>query len=275
VSLADTGKECLWMSAARSLRAVTCLVAAAALVLSSCGGDGSVPPTPDDETPPATSVRETPTNADGSLSPGFLNPSFEDGPEPWLSLTTAAWGRPFSVSQNQAHGGAHSALLELRSEEGGTVRVYGVVQEIAPKEFPELLSGYYYVDRWEQGTPKQYLQFVVIVWEASNRPPEIATVPNHQIRYILAGVDSPPIEIGNARFVMVGTGQPEQGQWVYFERNIREDFERLWGAVPEGFTKIRILFETRWDDREPSDGPSAADVYYDDLYVGPASADAN
>ncbi len=199
----------------------------------------------------------------------FGNPSFENGREPWFSLETEAWGRPFSVSQQQARSGASSALLELRSSDGGATRIYGAVQEIAPTEFPEVLSGYYYVDRWEQGTPKQYLQFVVIVFEAGNIPPEAAGANNHQIRYILAGVDAPPIEVGNARFVMVGTGAPEQSRWVHFERNIRQDFQQLWGSVPEDFKNLRLLFEVRWDGRSPSDGPSAADVYYDDLYIGP------
>ncbi|OGO51098.1 MAG: hypothetical protein A2148_06995 [Chloroflexi bacterium RBG_16_68_14] len=200
----------------------------------------------------------------------FANPSFEEGGGPWFSLDTPDWGKPFSVSQRQDHSGASSALLELRSDDGGDARVYGVVQEIAPQEFPDLLSGYYYVGRWEQGTPKQYLQVAVIVHGASNIPPEAAPAGNHQVRYLLAGVEGPPIEIGNARFVTVGTGEPEQGRWVRFERNVREDFQELWGAVPEGFEKLRVLFEVRWDDRQPADGPSAADVHYDDLYIGPA-----
>ena len=235
------------------------LLAAAALALAACGGDGQLSPelTPSDR-PPRANL--------------FANPGLEDGPEPWISLRTEAWGKPFSVSPEQAQSGANSALLELRSGEGGTARVYGLVQEVAPDELPELLSGYYYVERWEQGTPIQYLQAVVIVWRAANIPPEVAVATNHQIRYILGGVESPPIRIGNARFVMVETGPPEQGGWVYFELNLRQDFQELWGAVPEGFEKLRILFEVRWDDRQPSDAPSAADVYYDDLYLGPAGA---
>lgn len=202
----------------------------------------------------------------------FQNANFEEGYGPWCSLGTPAWGPPFSLSTAQAHSGQRSALLELRSgDDARSAQVYGVVTEIAPEEFPEVLSGYYYVDGWEQGTAKQYMQFVVIVWEADNIPPEIAVATNHQVRYVLAGVDSPPIEIANARFVMAGTGEPEQGRWVRFERNIREDFEELWGAVPEGFSRLRILFEVRWDERTPADAPSAADVYYDDLYIGPAA----
>jgi hypothetical protein len=207
-----------------------------------------------------------PTATGGNL---FPNPSFEQGERPWFSLDSEAWGPPFAVSQAQAYSGQSSALLELRSEHGGQARVYGVVQEIRPEEFPEVISGYYYVDRWEQGTPKQYLQFVVIVFDARNRPAE-AQVSNHQIRYVLAGVESQPIQIGNARYIMVGQGAPEVGRWVRFERNLRQDFLEQWGAVPEGFQFLRILFEVRWDERQPSDPPSAADVYYDDLYVGPA-----
>ena len=202
------------------------------------------------------------------------NPSFEAGRGPWFSLETEGWGTPFSVSTAAARSGASSALLEVRSDAvagAGPVRVFGVVQELRPPDFPEVLSGYYCVERWEQGTPKQYLQSVVIVHAARNIPAEVASATNHQIRYILAGVESQPTFIGNARYVMVGRGAPKLGEWVRFERNVREDFQELWGDVPEGFASLRIFFETRWDDRKASDGPSAADVYYDDLYLGPAA----
>ena len=199
----------------------------------------------------------------------FANPGFEDGARPWFSLDSEAWGRPFTVSAKQAHTGASSGLLELRSEEGGPARVYGIVQEVSPDGFPELLSGAYYVERWQQGTAKQYLQFVVIVWGANNPPAEVAGVDNYQIRYVLAGVDAPPLAISNARYVMAGRGPPVQGEWVPFERNVRQDFEQLWGAVPVGFDSLRVFFEVRWDERGASDGPAAADVYYDDLYLGP------
>jgi hypothetical protein len=58
---------------------------------------------------------------------------------------------------------------------------------------------------------------------------------------------------------------------VPFQANIREDFERLWGEAPEGYDKIRVLFEVRWDDKAAGDGAPQADVFYDDLYVGPAA----
>ena len=94
---------------------------------------------------------------------------------------------------------------------------------------------------------------------------------NYQIRYILAGVDTQPTNIANSRYVFISKSPPKVGQWVHFERNIRQDFSGLWGSLPTGFTSIRVCFETRWDERAASDGPSAADVYYDDLYWGPAA----
>jgi hypothetical protein len=204
----------------------------------------------------------------------FGNPGFEEGAQPWFSLESEAWGAPFTVSTAQARSGASSGLLTLRSEDGGAARVYGIVQDVSPGEFPELLSGAYYVERWEQGTPKQYLQAVVIVWGADNAPSGLGDVENHQIRYVLAGVDAPPLAISNARYIMLGSGAPATGQWVPFERNVREDFEQQWGAAPKGFDSLRVFFEVRWDERDASDGPLAADVYYDDLFLGaPPEAD--
>ncbi len=251
-----------FLTSATGRRLWTLLVALmlGALALSACGGAGSV-----------GCGDINPGRAGDSEANYFSNPSFEEGSEPWCSLETSAWGKPFSVSQRQAQSGANSALLELRStEEGaGSAFVYGVVQELELEEFPDVLSGYYYVDRWEKGTPRQYLQFVVIVFGVPNLSPE----PNHQIRYILAGVDSQPTFISNARYVMLSRDEPKVGEWVYFERNIREDFQELWGGVPEDFGTTRILFEVRWDDRTPADGLSAADVFYDNLYLGPAGQD--
>ena len=244
----------------------------ASIILSSCGGGSTAvktaartaAPTKD----PACAV--TPVAAPGNA---LQNGGFESGGDPWTSLSTASWGRAFTLSQQKAHSGSNSAYLELRSEDGGATKVYGVVQELPPGQFPETLSGYYYVDQWEKGTPKQYLQFVVIVNNAANIPPEVTALQamNHQVRYILAGVDSQPTNILNSRYVFVTKEPPKQGEWVHFERNVRQDFCDLWGSVPTGYSSIRVLFETRWDDRAGTDGPSAADVYYDDLYWGPAT----
>jgi hypothetical protein len=154
------------------------------------------------------------------------------------------------------------------------------VQEVAPSEFPELISGYYRVENWLRGTPKQYLQFVVILFAPTNLTKDkegaalTAPFSNYQIRYPLAGISEEPFLIANAFFKFLGTEDPRQGEWVYFESNIKQDFQELWGAVPEGYSKIRVLFEVRFDDKEAG-SPAEADVYYDDLYMGPADANPN
>jgi hypothetical protein len=162
--------------------------------------------------------------------------------------------------------------MRVPAEEAGKAKVFYLVQEVAPEEFPELISGYYRVENWVKGTPKQYLQFVVIAFDVPNLS---LSYPNHQMRYPLAGISEEPFGIGNAFFVFLGKEEPVTGEWVYFERNIREDFEELWGAVPEGFSKLRILFEVRYDEKEAGLTPAEADVYYDDLYMGPASENPN
>lgn len=227
------------------------LLLAVLAAVAACGGDSE----------PADSGVGAPPNE-------FLNPGFEEGEEPWFSLETPAWGAAFRTSEAVAHSGRRSAYLEMRAppQVAGT-SVYGVVQEVAPEEFPEVVSGYYRVENWTRGTPKQYLQFVVIAWGVDNLP---GGFPNHQIRYPLAGIGEPPFTITNAKFVFIGTEEPVSGEWVYFERNLRRDFEEAWGAVPEGFDKIRFLFEVRYDEKEAGFGDVRADVYYDDLYVGPA-----
>ncbi len=231
----------------------------AVALLGACGSETARPGT---TTPCERPAITEAVAADGNL---FVNGGFEDGAGPWCSLDSSAWGTPFSVSDERAYAGDQSALLQLRSDDGGAERVYGVVQEVAGNEFPETLFAEYFVERWEQGTPIQYLQVVVIVWDADNAP---VNVGNHQIRYIIAGVDSQPTFISNARYVMVSEAQPSVGEWVHFERDVRQDFLELWGSVPEGYDRLRVLFEVRWDDRTPDDDPSLADVYYDDLYFG-------
>jgi hypothetical protein len=240
-------------------RTFVILIAAASAALgAACGGGAAPQGTPEAGVQLAANV--------------FENGSFEAGSDPWISLTTAAWGTAFSVSSHLAHDGAHSAYLELRAApDASGAKVFGVVQELSPGRFPEVLSGYYYVDNWIKGTPKQYLQFVVIAFGVTNLPGGYA---NHQIRYPLAGISAEPFVISNAKFRFLSREEPPTGQWVYFERPVARDFEELWGAVPQGFEKLRILFEVRYDDKLAGT-EGKADVYYDDLYLGPAADNPN
>jgi hypothetical protein len=160
-------------------------------------------------------------------------------------------------------------------------KVYYLVQEVAPAELPELVSGYYRVDNWKRGTRLQYLQFAVIVFAPTNLAidnqgtPLATPFPNYQMRYPLVGIAETPFPITNAFFNFLGRDlEPRQGEWVYFEANVKKDFQEKWGAVPEGYSKIRVLFEVSYSGKEP-DIPAEADVYYDDLYMGPAESNPN
>jgi hypothetical protein len=236
------------MTPALRIVAAALLLAGLAAFVVACedgGGDGSGAPGPDD----------------GNL---FGNPSFEDGRDPWFSLKPP----DFLLSDDVHHSGGHSAHLVIdgtaQYEEDGHKIIY-LVQEVAPDEFPEKISGYYRVENWVKGTEKQYLQFVVIAFGVDNLSSDFE---NHQIRYLLAGLDEPPFAIANAQFVFLTREDPVQGEWVYFERNLRDDFAELWGEVPQGFENMRLLFEVRYDDKLAGEGPLSADVYYDDLYMG-------
>lgn len=250
---------------------------AAALLLAACSGGSSGGP-PAASPSPGEPGGPTPTSPDigptTSASPLpetgniLVNPGLEDGSEPWISLSEDTG---FRRTEERAHSGKASALLRMREgpgEEGA--RVYYLVQEVRPQELPEVVRGYYRVENWKKGTLKQYLQFVVIAWEPDNFP---TSAPNWQIRYPLAGIDSPPFFIGNAHFVFLGKEEPVEGEWVKFETNVKDDFERLWGQAPEGFEFLRILFEVRFDGQIAAGDSAEADVYYDDLYFGPADGE--
>jgi hypothetical protein len=237
---------------------------AAAVLLAACRGDNADGP---ESTPAPGSPAGATQSADGNW---FTNPGFEEGDEPWISLNPGEPGAGgFVVSQDFAHSGTSSALLRMRDPpEAEGAKVYYLVQEIAPGELPQTVRGYYRVENWVKNTPRQYLQFVVIAFNTDNFP---ADVSNYQVRYLLAGTASAPFRIDNAFFVFLGRDEPVQDEWVPFEANIRDDFQRLWGKIPEGFDKLRILFEVRWDGKVSGDGIAEADVYYDDLYIGPAT----
>ncbi len=199
-----------------------------------------------------------------SAEPNLLrNGSFEQGAEPWFSLESEHWAG-FSLSDRYAVDGRFSAYLALRANpEDHGAKVFGLIQELSPKRFPQKISGYYFVEHWQRGTEKQYLQCVVIVW--GDRA--VSQYSNAQIRYILAGLTEPPFAISNARFVFLGDRELIEGRWVRFERDLHSDFLEHWGHIPKSFEKIRVLFEARYDDKEPGTVVSA-DVYYDALYLG-------
>ena len=223
---------------------------------------------------PEPTIEARPTLTPGAYEPPagsanvFGNPGLEEGAQYWFALHDET----VTTTTTQAHSGQASAYLKMRDAVEATgANIYYLVQEVDPAKFPEMISGYYRVDNWKRGTLKQYLQFVVIVFAPTNLG---SAYPNYQIRYPLAGISENPFPISNAYFIYLGKDEPRQGEWVYFETNIQQDFLDKWKAIPEGYSKIRVLFEVRYDDKEAG-AVSEADVYYDDLYMGPASDNPN
>jgi hypothetical protein len=198
-------------------------------------------------------------NKTGNL---LANPGFEEGKEPWYSMETSGWGEPFEVSDAVAHSGQHSAHLSLYPPpQPAQHEVQGAVQSLTPSSFPEFLSGFYRVENWKKGTEIQYIQFVVIAILPGN-------AGNIQIRYLLGGTATEPFEIGNAKFIFVSKEEPQVGEWVHFERNIRDDFQQQWGEVPDKVQELRVFFEARYDSPTAIQPDIGGDVYYDDLYIG-------
>jgi len=196
----------------------------------------------------------------------LTNPSFEEGREGWSWMDWSPHWVDFDISSQRAHSGEESAYFRIWSK-GPMERqaeVHGVVQVLKPSQFPEIVRGWYLVENWERGSPKQYLQFVTIVWGGH------AKYKNYQIRYILAGVTTPPYDMVNVKYLFAPNcaETPKQSRWIYFEVPIKDEFLRHWGMVPTGYDKIDVFFEARYDTAPATGKKACADVYFDDLYIG-------
>jgi hypothetical protein len=211
----------------------------------------------------------------------FANGDFELGRPPWHDRR--APNRPFwhgfDVSETFAYHGRSSAHLQLLARDvtpRESESIVGVIQETRVETvsdpaanaevqgFPETISGFYRVENWQRRTAKQYLQFVVIVWTTEST--------NIQIRYVLAGAPTPPLDLSNARYIVMGPAEPVTGAWVPFARDLRKDWLAQWGELPKRYEYFRILFEVRYDDGASAAPGHMGDVYFDDLYLGPAAS---
>ena len=253
-----------------ALVGVAAVLAVLAILVLACNGGPGETSQPTSGTPTPVLNRDPCTPAPPSVEPTsnvFVNPRLEEGRDPWFVVTPPE----FLISNEIKNSGEASAQLQMAepAEAVGT-KVFYLVQEMAPTEFPEVISGAYLVDSWLRGTNIQFVQLVVIAFGASNLP---MGYPNHQIAYILSGIESEPFEILNAQFVFLNSNDPDPrepaiGEWREFEVKVKRDFGVLWGAVPEGYQCLRVLFEVRYDNKGPG-APAEADVYFDDLYFGP------
>ena len=219
----------------------------------------------------------------GAPAPDNLleNPGFEDGRHGWRAMSGSRYWGDFRIVDTVAgpvRSGRRAAHLPVRWEphlREHAVRVFGVLQQPSPEQFPAMLSGWYRFETWSKDAPETdlYAQVVVVVW-GDPRAPEIVSpqapdprVENYQIRYYLAGIHEPPFTLSNARVKFLGKGPPRLGEWIYFEIPLRDDFRELWGTVPEDYAFVRVLFEGRWDNK-PEGTRVRADVYFDDLFLG-------
>jgi hypothetical protein len=220
-----------------------------------------------------------PTPPPGPHGNLLANPGFEDGELGWSYPTQSPhWGR-FEVVEAPVRTGRRAAQLRLRAgseDQAHATWVLGVMQEASPERFPDLMGGWYRVERWDKGADAThlYLQAVAIVWTSQaasivdpGNPAAHAGLSNYQLRAYLAGVSEPPFLLSNARVSFVTKELPELGRWTYFEVPLREEFQRQWGSVPTGYDRLRLLFEARWDGR-PAGSRVEADAYFDDLFVG-------
>jgi hypothetical protein len=201
----------------------------------------------------------------------IVNGGFEAGAEPWRTLESPSW-RPFDISDTVARSGDRSLALTLQGDESETgTRIVGAVQEVRSFGFPEFVSGYYRVDEWQPTASFQYLQFVVIV-----RGGQFGDAFQlHEIRFPIAGAARQPFELSNSRFVFLSRDPPETGEWTYFSYPLARAFERHWGHVPQTWDSLEVLFEVRYDGKTAEQSPTRAQVYFDDLYLGPQLLNPN
>lgn len=189
------------------------------------------------------------------------DPGFEENSSEWVYLHWSPAWEPFTISTTQSRSGDKSAFLRLRGDDSSQdTKIVGVVQDVYPEQMPRKLKGYYFVQNWVRGADLQYIQCAVMAFDV----PGYDDAPL-QIRYILSGVDSEPFYLDNAKYIIITGNQPGQAEWIKFERDLHEDFSNSWGFIPD-FSMIRVVFEVRYDSIPFTD--SAADVYFDDVYLG-------
>jgi len=196
------------------------------------------------------------------------NGGFEAGVAPWFVPGDESWPAPVTVARGLARGGERALVAKLRGPVGARgQRKWGAMYELGSVPFPRRISFHYRVERWQAANAPQYVQLCVIV---VNRNREVRRYTNFQVRYVLAGLDRLPYNsLGNTKFVMVRKGPPPLGRWVRFARDLHADFRRLWGLVPTDFEQLRLTMHVRYDAIEaPLAAPVAADVYFDDVFVG-------
>lgn len=202
----------------------------------------------------------------------LVNPSFEAGLEGWHWLDWSKGWAAFALSYEQAYDGQASLHLPVRSMDTRSTVVWGGVQELTLQDsIPECVEGYFMVKNWQHHDWKQYLQLVIID-RSHNLGQDLGQA---QLRYIISGSVDAPLQISNARYLFVEKTRqavPPLDKWTHFSVNPRKDYQESWQYIPQAGAELRVLFEGRFDQRRPGQAPAHADVYFDNLYMGPKTA---
>ena len=196
------------------------------------------------------------------------NPGFEAGSVGWSWKQQESGWHSFIPTTEQAHSGTQSALTQLHP---GPVmfraQIWGAVQEFRLAKLPHKLSLWFRIEDWRQAVAKQYVQVVIMVHDP--RIQRLASQPQMQLRYILAGLTEAPYQPVNGRYVMAGPALPEQGKWIHFRADVVQDFIKAWGWFPENFEKMEIFLEVRYDEPLPENSVVSGKVFWDDLETCP------
>jgi len=202
----------------------------------------------------------TPSPPEGNL---LSNPGFEDGDQGWLAPQQAAW-TSFTVVDGTAHGGSRSMRLRLPGDPSARSHTAGGMQALDTRVFPDFLSGFYRVDSWRPNAGQQYLQFVVRVIGGDLGD----GAPTHEVRFVIAGAERDMPATRDAHLFFISRAAPAIGRWTYFSYPIGHAFESRFGKVPLRWDGIQLSFEVRYDNLTVDAPFEAADVYFDDLYMG-------
>lgn len=228
-----------------------------------------------------TEAAETSTTANAAATSGtstatpevslrnVRNGDFETaGSTAWYSLKNPQWGGFLRSGERDAATGQTNHFARVRADVAmppAAIKVFGLVQEIRLTDgVPDHWDFDMRVARENKLCSKQYAQVVAIHWPGETDTPGAGNV---QLRCVLHGVDSPPYQMGNARFHMNPEFKSIDNSWRNYRLPLRKWFEEAYPAQDFSAGRLRILMEARYDDMPASAKPGevALEVDYDNV----------
>jgi hypothetical protein len=197
------------------------------------------------------------------------NHDFENGTEPWSAV--ASGGGAVMLSADAAFSGEQGLVVSFSGEdEKAGVPASGAIQRVDAGSVPEVISGYYRVERWNAGAATLQIDVVVRMLGAQN--PDGDDV--HEARFVLAlsGSELPP-EPG-VRQVYLRREAPETGRWRRLSFPVLEAIQEELFWDPTQLDGVVIGMTVRHGSPDASDSPEAL-VYFDRMYAGPLAFDPN